>query len=356
MTLENERPSIWSRIPGWAGAAAALVALMVFTSILEPSFLRPTNLINILNQNSSIGIVAVGMTMVIILGGIDLSVGSLLAMSGGLGIVALKAVALSGGGPTTAVTAGVLVTLLCGMVAGALNGILVSYGRIAPFIATLGALSAYRSIATWIANGGQFTTRNQEGVTDASRILHAPAEAFAALGRGMPIPGTNISRTAEQVIPMELPYSILVWLVVVIVTAILLNRTRFGRYVIAIGSNERTAVYSAIAVSRIKLLTYTLMGLITGIAALVTASRYESVNSANTGILLELEAIAAVVIGGTRMSGGRGSLAGTVLGVLLLGVIKNVLVMLQVTSHAHGLVMGLIIIAAVLVQRIGRRG
>lgn len=327
---EGRGRSLWSGIPSWAGALVALIVLVIFTAIRSGgTFLQPENLVNILNQNAEVGIIAVGMTLVIILGGIDLSVGSLMALAGGLGMLTLNALHAPGESATLAVAGALAVMLGTATAAGALNGLLISYGRLAPFIATLGALVAYRSGATWIANGGQFFS---EGVP-----------AFLTLRGGVPIAG------------VRLPYAVILFALTAVVGWVLLNKTRFGRYVFAVGSNERAATYSAIAVQRIKLLTYVCLGLATGLAAIVHAVRFQSVNSANAGLLIELEVIAAVVIGGTRMEGGSGSIVGTIVGVLLIGVIKNMLVMLNVTSFAHGLVMGLIIIGAVLVQHLGRR-
>jgi ribose transport system permease protein len=156
-------------------------------------------------------------------------------------------------------------------------------------------------------------------------------------------------------VPAELPYSVIVWFVVACFGALLLNRTRLGRYIVAIGNNERAARYSAIAVDRVKITAYAMLGAVTGVAALMNAANYTSVNSANTGIFVELDAIAAVVIGGTRLEGGSGSVFGSIVGVLLLGVIRNVMVMLNINSQAQGLVIGAIIIAAGLLQRAGRR-
>jgi ribose transport system permease protein len=325
--------------PRWSGALIAIIVLMAYTAYRQPTFLKWTNLVNIANEQSTVGILAVGMTAVIILGGIDLSVGSLLALSGGLGVLTLNRVG-EGHSDLVAVFAAIAVTLAVGTVAGILNGILIAKGRLAPFIATLGALVAYRSAAGWIANGGQFFSHG--------------SELFARIGRGIPIPHTNISRSIRRPIPFEFPYAILVWLAVAVIGAILLNRTRLGRYIIAIGNNERAARYSAINIDRVKINTYSLLGLLTGLAALMEAARYTSVNSANTGSLRELDAIAAAVIGGTRMEGGSGSIAGAVIGALLLGVIHNIIVMLGINSQAQGLVMGLIIIAAALAQR-GKR-
>ena len=344
---QRRRRSLWSALPPWSGALVALVLLMLGTVGIElyrygeSAFIQPTNLVNILNQNAEVGIIGVGMTLVIILGGIDLSVGSLLALAGGLGIMVLNGAHGRSGGELMPVGFAVATALAVGALAGLLNGLLIAWGRVAAFIATLGALVAYRSIATWIANGGQYFS---EGV-----------EFFAFLGRGIPIPGTNIAPAAPDPVPFELPFSVLLLIAVAVAGHVLLNMTRYGRYVYAVGSNEQAAAYSAIPVSRVKLLTYIAIGLVTGLAGLVHATRFESINSANAGLLIELEVIAAVVIGGTRMEGGSGSIIGTLIGVLLIGVIKNMMVMLNVTSHAQGLVMGVIIIAAVLVQQLGRR-
>jgi ribose transport system permease protein len=227
---------------------------------------------------------------------------------------------------------------LCGL----LNGLLIAKGRISPFIATLAGLLMFRSTAMWVARGGQFFSANSEGW-------------FAQLGNGIPIPGTNISHNPRRVVPLEFPYSVIVWIVVALIAMVILNRTRLGRYIIAIGNNERAALYSAIAVNRIKIITYTLIGLVTGVAAFMNAANYISVNSANTGSLMELDAIAAVVIGGTRMEGGSGSIFGTVLGVLLLGVIRNMMVFEDISTYAQGVVTGAIIIGAVLLQRLGAK-
>jgi ribose transport system permease protein len=328
-------------MPPWAGAAAALLLLAAFAAVREPSFRKPTNLMNIVNEQSIVGVIAVGMTLVIVMGGIDLSVGALVALAGGVGVLALNALAESGASDWLAVVVGLAVMTMAGGAAGALNGALIARAGIAPFIATLGALVAYRSGATWMANGGQF-------------FVEGPA-AFGELGRGAPIPGTNVALPGREPREFVVPYAVMVFVAVSVIGAALLNRTRYGRYVIAIGCNEQAARYSAISVTGVKWATYALMGVLTGIAAAIHASRFESVNSANAGILMELEAIAAVVIGGTRMRGGYGTILGTVIGVILLGVIRNVQVMLGLESHAQGVVMGVIILAAVLLQRLGSR-
>ena len=226
-----------------------------------------------------------------------------------------------------------------GAAAGAANGLLVARGGMAPFIATLGTLVAFRSVAVWIVRGGQY--------------FCGGSAAFVAAGRGLPIPGTNIARAGARPIPLELPYATIAWVLVVLAALYLVHRTRLGRYIVAVGSNERAARYAAVPVRLVKFAAYAILGALTGLAAFLYSAQYTSVNSAVTGQNLELDAIAAVVIGGTRMEGGRGSIVGTVVGVLLLGVIRNMMVMLGVNSYAQGLVQGLIILAAVLAQRLG---
>ena len=354
-----------------------LIALVFATSAVEHArkgsgtFLKPENLINILQQSAAVGILALGMTLVIILGGIDLSVGSLTALAGGIGVwvmntvigaadllaqmkdaqdndlpmpvSAFRAALAHGaihlhidGSEWTGALLGIATMLAVGLVAGWINGVLISRGKIAPFITTLGGLAAYRSLALAIADGGSFESQSQM--------------VLPALGGGLAIPGVQIGPG----LPLTVPYSVIIMFLLAGVLGVLLNRTRYGRYVIAIGCNERAARYSAIDVRRIKLLTYVLSGLLCGIAALTLASRNGSIASSSTGTLFELDAIAAVVIGGTRMQGGSGSIVGTLVGVAILGVIGSMLNFLDVSPYLQGLVKGIIIVAAVLLQRVGR--
>lgn len=336
-----KRKKTW---PVWTVPAAALIALVVFTIVYEVAtkgesiLVKPENLLNILRQVSFVGVIAMGMTLVITLGGIDLSVGSLVAFLGGLGILLLNALLSRGTSEWTAVAAAFALMILAGTAAGLLNGLLISKGKLAPFIATLGGLAAYRSVAMALVAGGEYRSESKG--------------LFGSLGAGgIPIPGTNIAPRAPDPIPLLLPWPVLIFAVVAVVAWLILNRTRLGRYIVAIGSNERSAIYSAVKVDRIKVLTYSILGLCTGIAALLVASRLSSISSSSSGNLYELDVIAAVVIGGTRMRGGAGTIAGTVIGVLILGVIQNMLNLLQVSVYLQGLVKGLVIIGAVLLQR-----
>ncbi|MCC5827969.1 MAG: ABC transporter permease [Phycisphaeraceae bacterium] len=316
----------------------ALAVLVALTAATNPAFLTLVNIINILNTNAMLGIIAVGMTLVIILGGIDLSVGSLMAFAAGLGAMALAAIAGEGAGNEwLAVAAGFGVASAIGLAGGWLNGALIAWGRLAPFIATLAGLVAYRSAITWMADGGHISARG--------------TALLETIGRGIQIPFTEGIRTGG----VHLPVAIIAFFAIAGAGMILLNLTRLGRHIVAIGSNEQAARYSAINVEWVKFTTYGIIGLLSGVAAFFYIARFESVNSGSAGQLLELEVIAAVVIGGTRMQGGSGSITGTVIGVLLIGVIRNTLVLQNVNTYAHGLVMGSIIIVAVLLQQLATR-
>jgi len=339
---------LWQRLPSWVGPLLALLLLIAVTIIIElitkgrSDFMNPENLMNIARQWSFVGIIAIGMTFVILLGGIDLSVGSLVAFLGGLGIIVMNAMIESGVGDVSAVLIGFTTMLVAGGIAGLLNGLLVTVGRIAPFVATLGGLAAYRSLALAMADGGEYRSES--------------AGAFAAIGTGgIPIPFTNVAPRAPEPIPLLFPWPVIVFIIVAVLAAVVLRFTVFGRHVLAIGSNPATARLCGVAVGRVKAITYTLLGVATGLAALLLASRMNSVSSSGTGILYELDVIAAVVIGGTSMRGGRGTIIGTVIGVLILGVVGNMLNLLQVSPYLQGLVKGIIIIAAVLVQRADSR-
>jgi ribose transport system permease protein len=348
------------------GPLVALILLVAFARWRSDRFLSAENILNVLGQNSFVGIVALGMTFVIILGGIDLSVGSLLALAGCVGLWTMNTVMSAtdivqraiddptaynadsafrvwlahgftnlgmAGNEGYAIALAVLMILLVGTLGGLLNGLLVSRGRLAPFIATLGTMAAFRSLVVTMANAGQITPS---------------APGFTRIGRGgIAIPGIEL-RPGE---PLQISYPILTLFALVIILWIVLRRTRYGRYVIAVGCNEKAAVYSAIRVKTVSLMTYTLLGLFVGIASLLQVSKFSSLTSGSTGSMMELDAIAAVAIGGTSMRGGSGTVLGTLVGVLLLGVIGNMLNMLNINPHLQGLVKGSIVIGAALLQR-----
>lgn len=347
----------WSDLFETWGGLIAFIALALFCSLFPGTrehFLNPENIRNIIHQNAFIGIIAIGMTFVIISGGIDLSVGSMAALIGGLSIYAMNGVIgltetwWAGYLPikfligTTAsewigVLAACAVAPPIGVALGLLNGILITKGRIAPFIVTLGGFAGYRSIILAIADGGE--------VRSSSSNLF---EAIASPSNGIPLLSY---KAGERVVELSLTWPIIIFLLLAIVAQVVLSHTRYGRYVIAVGSNETAARYSAINIDRVRIITYALIGLCTGVAALLLASRLNSIGASNTGTLFELDAIAAVVIGGTRMSGGKGRIWGTIIGVLILGMIDNMLHMADVSAYWQGLVKAGVILLAVLLQR-----
>jgi ribose transport system permease protein len=299
------------------GPFVALAVLLLVMLVLQPQFFKINNVVNVLKQVSYMGCIAVGMTFVIITGGIDLSVGSMAAMTGGLMLVTTNH--FNGSIPSIilALVAGCALAVGCGWAVGTLT----TRGRIAPFIVTLGTGAIYRSIVLQAANGGEF-----RGAT----------ETYPVIGQGS---------------FLGIPYAIFVFLAFAIVCHIILNNTRLGRYMYAVGSNEDVARYSAIKTDRIKIIAYMILGFGVFLMALMFSSRINAVSSSNFGAGLELDAIAAVVIGGTSMKGGRGWIWGTVVGVIILGVVGSMLNWLNVSAYLQGAVKGLVIIAAVLVQR-----
>jgi ribose transport system permease protein len=308
---------------------APLIALIVLFTInciwLKGDFYGSENLRNILSQNASKGMIAIGMTIVIIAGGIDLSVGSMVGLLGILCLLTLN--------KTQSIPMAAVVAIIGGLTLGLINGMLVSFGRIAPFVATLAGLGAFRSLAMAITNAAQVTTTNPT------------FEKIA--GGGLPVPGVILSGDR----PLLVVWPILIFFGISFFAALLLNKSVFGRRLIATGSNEQASKYSGIKTNQIKLLSYVILGLITGIASLCVASQYNSASPASQGIYFELDAIAAVVIGGTSLAGGRGKIGSTVIGVLILGIVDNMLALKNIDSNWQGCVKGVIILMAVLLQR-----
>jgi ribose transport system permease protein len=302
-------------------AIAALAILTILSAFLSPFFLQPQNLLNILRQVSYTGIIALGMTYVIVAGGIDLSVGSMAAFVGSLAVLALNAVAGAGMAQGMAVLAAVACAILSGLACGLANGILVTKGRIAPFIVTLGTMALFRSLSLYMGNAGEFRSESS---------------LFGDLGSSAPL-------------GVPLPALILIGLAAAL--SFVFRRTRYGRYTRAVGSNARVARYSAIDVDLTRLASYALNGLMVGISAVLIAMRFNSVGTSTLGINYELDAIAAVIIGGTAMAGGRGTVWGTVVGAVTLGVINNMLNMVGISPYLQGTVKGAVIIGAVFIQR-----
>ena len=301
-----------------AGAYLALIVLFAVCSFTSAEFFSLGNLSNILKQVSYSGIIALGMTFIIASGGIDLSAGSLFALCGVTAVTCMNNVSQTGVWPALTALA---VSLMCGAMCGAFNGAVIVLGRIPPFIVTLGTYSVYRSLALYTANSGAVRT------PDA--MIH------------------KIESTGA----FFLPLSGAIMLLAAVVFSVLMNKTVFGKHLCATGANEKVARYAGINTGFVKLCAYTLTGLCAGLAAFLMAGRLNAVNSTDAGAFYELDAIAAVIIGGTSLSGGRGTLAGTVAGVLILGLVSNILIMWEVNSTLQGVVKGLVIIISVLIQR-----
>lgn len=291
----------------------AFIIIFIASSIMNPRFLDINNQLNILMQVSIIGIVALGMTVVMLSGGIDLSVGSVLALVGVMTVLALNA--------SGSILIGIFTALVVGSFAGFLNGLMVAKGRIASFIATLGMMAAARSIALYIAEGGSVSGE----VNGFTAIANNDLWIF--------------------------DYPVIIFFAMTALIYILMHKTRFGRYVYALGSNEKAAMLSAIRVDRIKIAVYSLAGLLVSVAAIIETSRLNSISSSSSGVQYELDAIAAVIIGGTRMTGGRGKIIGTLFGVLILGILNNMMNLMNVSPYLQGFVKGLIIIIAVVFQK-----
>ncbi len=306
------------------GPFLALAGLIVLGTLVNPVFLSPGNLFNVLTRTAFIGIIAVGATFVITAGGIDLSVGSLAAFTSGVTIVVMNALVGSLGAGWPVVMIGMLVAVALGLMAGLVNGLLVTKGRIEAFIVTLGTMGIFRSLVTYMADGGTLS------LNSPMRTVYRPVYYGGLFG---------------------IPFPVLLFAAVAAIGAVIMYRTRFGRYCAAIGSNEEVARYSAIDVDRVKLLAFVLQGLCVALAVILYVPRLGSA-SATTGLLWELEAIAAVIIGGTMLKGGHGRIWGTVVGAVMLTLIDNILNLTGAISvYLNGAIQGAIIIVAVLLQR-----
>ena len=307
-----------------AGPAIALILLCIIGFVLNPAFLSEGNISNLLTRSAFIGIIAVGATFVITAGGIDLSVGSMAAAIAGVMIIIMNNAVETFGGGLATVLLGCGCSILLGIGAGWINGVLTTKGKIEAFIVTLGTMGIYRSLVTYFADGGTLS------LDFAIRDIYRPVYYGSFLG---------------------LPIPVWVFIVVAILGWLLLNRTAFGRYCTAIGSNEAVAKYSAIKVDRVKTMTYVIQGLCVSLATIIYVPRLGSASS-STGVLWELEAIAAVIIGGTVLKGGYGRIGGTILGALILTTIGNILNFTDlISNYLNGTMQGLIIIIAVWLQR-----
>jgi ribose transport system permease protein len=306
------------------GPVIALVVLVVAGAMMNPNFLSYGNVTNVLARSAFIGIIAVGMTFVITSGGLDLSVGSMAAFIAGVMILIMNALVPSMGVGIGIVLVGMASALVVGLAAGLVNGLLITQARIEAFIVTLGTMGIFRSLITWLADGGTLS------LDYTVRELYRPVYYSGLFGVAWPI---------------------IVFAVIAIIGEIVMRHTAFGRHCAAIGSNEQVARYSAVNVDRVRLMAYVLLGILVGIATIMYVPRLGSASS-STGVLWELEAIAAVIIGGTMLKGGFGRVWGTVVGVLILSLIGNLLNLTDLVSpYLNGAIQGVIIILAVVLQR-----
>ncbi|RCW47993.1 ABC transporter permease [Paenibacillus prosopidis] len=294
------------------GSLVGLLLIIIALAISADNFLTVNNLLNVLRQVSINALIAFGMTFVILTGGIDLSVGSILALSSAL------SAGLMAGGTDTWIA--VIVGLGAGMAMGAVNGLLVAKGRLAPFIVTLATMTVFRGLTLVYTDGKPITGLNKD---------------FALLGKGYFLQ-----------IPMPI-----IWMVISFaVLYIILKHTTFGRRVYAIGSNEEATWLSGISTSKVKVLVYSISGLLAAISGLILTSRLNS-SQPTAGVSYELDAIAAVVLGGTSLSGGKGWIVGTLIGAVIIGVLDNGLNLLNVSSFYQQVVKGAVILIAVLLDR-----
>jgi len=308
------------------GAFLALALLVVGLSIISPEFRSPSNFMNLLRQATFNGLIAFGMTCVILSDGIDLSVGSTFALSA---IVCAELIMM--GMPAFVA---ILAALVVGTLLGTISGLLVTKGRLQPFIATLITMTAYRGLAMIITDGKPIS-RLAESATSGSFL-------FKALGKG------NLVCIFNESIKVPIPALILI--IAFAIFYFFLNHTTYGRRIYATGSNAKCATLVGVNTSKIKISVYAISGFMSALAGLIMISR---VNSAQPtlGSGYELDAIAAVALGGTSMSGGRGKITGTVAGVLIIAVLNNGLNIMEVTSYYQDVIKAIVILVAVLSDR-----
>jgi ribose transport system permease protein len=320
---ENVRKS-WKDVDLRAVAPfVALALLLVLGAFANPNFLSLDNLLNVATRSAFIAIIAVGATFVIAAGGLDLSVGSMVAFVASLTILFMNTGAIADSSIMLATALGL--TIVMGAACGLANGLITTAWRIEPFIATLGTMGIFRGLTTWLSQGGAITLREPE-----IQALYRPAYFGSVLG--VPVPIIAILVTAA-------------------LGAFVLHRTRYGRHVLAVGSNEDVARYSGIPVERVRTITYIIQGLCVAVACLLYIPRLGS-TSATTGLMWELQAITAVVIGGTALRGGVGRIWGTVCGAFILEIVGNIMLLSNfISEYLIVAIQGAIIIIAMLVQR-----
>ncbi len=320
-TQQGAAPNLWMRthsvlIERLHIRLESLVVLLVLATtmaILSPYFLSVSNFMNILLATSTIGVLAIAATYVLSSGGLDLSLGSVMGLSGVVG----AAVAVKLGAPTPVA---VVATIAAGAAAGLVNGLVITRAFVPAFIVTLGMLGIARGLALVISDG---------------RVIYGLPKAMVYLGQGR---------------PMGIPMPVIIFLGTAVVMHILLAYTRFGRHTLAIGDNENAARTAGINIERHRLIIYTLSGALSGLAGLLFATRINS-GDPTAGLTYELTAITAAIIGGTNLFGGRGSILGTMIGALIMGVLQNGLNLLAVQSYYQQMAIGAVLVLAVFIDQ-----
>jgi erythritol transport system permease protein len=315
-------------------ALIALIIIFTFFATFSSSFLTSSNLIILAKQAAINAILGIGMTFVILAGGIDLSVGSIVGLSGMVaGALISKGLVLEAFNVVIYFNVWIvmLIAVGVGMLVGLINGLIITRFNVAPFIATLGTLYIARGLALLSNNGATFP--NLVGAEELGNT------GFPLLGAGR---------------VLELPYSIVIMIVLGLIAIFIASKTPFGRQVYAIGGNERAAKLSGVQVKKVTMLTYVISGFCAAIVGLVIASQLVSAHPAN-GESFELNAIAAVVLGGTSLSGGRGTIFGTILGAFVIGVLNNGMVIEGVSSFWQTVITGVVIIFAVIIDQVQQK-
>jgi erythritol transport system permease protein len=310
----------------------ALILVFAYFAIMAPNFLTMANAVIISKHVALNAFLAIGMTFVIITGGIDLSVGSIVGLCGMVaGWLVLNGIDLSALGMTYSIQFNTLevsvLTVIVGMFVGLINGLLITRLNVAPFIATLGTLYVARGAAL-LSSGGR-TFPNLSGNADYG------SQSFPFIGSGT---------------VLGLPFMIWLLIAVVLIASYIANRTPLGRHIYAVGGNERGAALSGVRVNRVKLFVYVFSGFCAALVGLLIASQLQAAHPA-TGETFELNAIAAAVLGGTSMSGGRGRIGGTIVGAFVIGILSDGLIMMGVSSFWQTVIKGLVIIAAVVIDQ-----
>lgn len=326
----KERRVDWSSYASQFGALIVLIVIFILFSIVEPAFLSERNIFNVLRQVSIYGLLGVGMTFVILTAGIDLSIGSLLALAG----LVAAAVYKGGTGLLSAGTAGqaqgfglpaaLAAAVGIGIIGGLLQGTAVSRLKIPPFIVTLGGLTAFRGLALLFSGGQPISTFTDE---------------YKFWGQGMIGP---------------VPVPVIIFLTFAVLAGIILRFTRYGRHVYAVGGNQEAARLSGLNIQTILLSVYVISGFFAGFCGFLLSSRLNSAEQV-AGVGYELTVIASVVIGGTSLFGGEGGIFGTVIGILLIGVLNNGLTLMNVSPYIQQVLIGLIIVFAVYFDQLVKR-